>query len=156
MLLGIVLLFVCLGGERLEIAAQEAQAPQTIDQARGLIKEGKYAQAEALARRLLAEAEVTFGADSLKTAEVLDVLVEALFRGGKAKQPESREFAERAIAIKKNILGPDHPEVAVSLNNLAIILNIIGDYAGARPLFEQALAIREKALPLITRRWQEA
>jgi tetratricopeptide (TPR) repeat protein len=127
--------------------AQETQALQNLDNIRELIKNGKYAEAETLARKLLAENEVTFGADSVKTAEVLDVLVEALFRGGKAKQPESREFAERAIEIKKNILGSNHPEVAVSLNNLAIILNIIGDFAGARPLFEQALAIREQALP---------
>jgi Flp pilus assembly protein TadD len=33
-----------------------------------------------------------------------------------------------------------------SLNNLAILLQSQGDYAAARPLFERALAIREKVL----------
>jgi Tetratricopeptide repeat len=35
---------------------------------------------------------------------------------------------------------------ATSLNNLAHLLHDQGDYAGARPLSERALAIREKAL----------
>src|SRR5262249_54579840 len=43
-------------------------------------------------------------------------------------------------------LGPDHPLVAEILGNLASLLSDTGDYAGARPLFERALAILEKAL----------
>ncbi len=129
-----------------ETPAQQTQASENLDKVRDLIKDGKYAQAETLARRLLAEIEATAGSDSLKIAEVLDVLVEALYRGGKAKQPGSREFAERAVEIKKNILGPNHPEAAVSLNNLAILLKDMGDYAGARLLYERTLTIREKTL----------
>jgi tetratricopeptide (TPR) repeat protein len=34
----------------------------------------------------------------------------------------------------------------MSLNNLGLLLKTQGDFAGARPLFERALAIREKAL----------
>jgi len=125
---------------------QEIKAPQNLEKARQLIKDGKYAEAETLARELLKQAEAALGADSLKTAEVLDVLVESLFRGGKARQPESRKLAERAIEIKQKLLGPDHPEVAKSLYNLAALLLQLPDYAGAKPLFERALAIREKAL----------
>src|SRR5439155_366580 len=36
--------------------------------------------------------------------------------------------------------------VAASLNNVARVLEETGDYAGARPLYERALAIKEKAL----------
>ena len=43
-------------------------------------------------------------------------------------------------------LGPEHPDTATSLNNLALLLQAQGDLAGARPLYERALAIREKAL----------
>ncbi|MGB6697833.1 MAG: tetratricopeptide repeat protein [Methylocella sp.] len=43
-------------------------------------------------------------------------------------------------------LGPEHPDTAQSLNNLALLLQNQGDLAGARPLHERALAIREKAL----------
>ena len=36
-----------------------------------------------------------------------------------------------------------HPEVANTLNNLGILLKDLGDFAGARPLHERALAIYE-------------
>ena len=42
--------------------------------------------------------------------------------------------------------GPEHPDTATSLNNLANLLYSQGDYAAARPYFERALAIREKVL----------
>ncbi len=113
---------------------------------RDLIKKGRYADAEALARPLLAEAETAADGDSLRFADVLDVLVEALWRGGKAKDPSSRERAEHAIRIKEKALGPDHPGVAQSLNNLASLLRVAGDYARTRPLADRALSIREKAL----------
>jgi len=43
-------------------------------------------------------------------------------------------------------LGPDHPDTALGLNNLATILEAIGEYEKACPLYERALAIREKVL----------
>jgi Flp pilus assembly protein TadD len=36
--------------------------------------------------------------------------------------------------------------MATTLNNLALLLKAQGDHAAARPLFERALVIREKAL----------
>ena len=44
------------------------------------------------------------------------------------------------------MLGPDHPSVATSLNNLALLYYTQGDYAKAEPLYKRALSIREKAL----------
>jgi CHAT domain-containing protein/TolA-binding protein len=129
-------------------AAQETPVQQTqnLDKARELIKDGKYAKAETLARELLKQVEATPDTDSLKVAEVLDLLVEALYRGGKANAPESRRFAERAVAIKEKAFGPDHPEVAISLNHLANLLYYAEDYARAKPLYERALMIGEKTL----------
>ena len=43
-------------------------------------------------------------------------------------------------------LGPDHPNVATSLNNLAVLYKTQGRYADAEPLYKRSLAIREKAL----------
>jgi tetratricopeptide (TPR) repeat protein len=43
-------------------------------------------------------------------------------------------------------LGPEHPDTATCLDNLAGLLKEQGDLAGARPLYEHALAIREKVL----------
>jgi len=43
-------------------------------------------------------------------------------------------------------LGPEHPDVATSLNNLAELLRAQGKYAEAEPLSRRVLAIYEKAL----------
>jgi tetratricopeptide (TPR) repeat protein len=62
-----------------------------------------------------------------------------------ARLSEARPLAERALAIAEAALGPDHPEVAADLNNLALILRDLGQLAQARPLAERALAITEAA-----------
>jgi tetratricopeptide (TPR) repeat protein len=64
--------------------------------------------------------------------------VQAQFTGARA-------LLERALAIDEAAYGPDHPAVAAALNNLALILQALGDLAGARPLQERALAIDEAA-----------
>ncbi|HMG73972.1 MAG TPA: CHAT domain-containing protein, partial [Pyrinomonadaceae bacterium] len=43
-------------------------------------------------------------------------------------------------------LGPEHPDVAQSLNNLAELYRAQGDYGRATPLCQRSLAILEKAL----------
>ena len=42
------------------------------------------------------------------------------------------------------MLGTRHPDTANSLNNLAMLLYAQGDYAAAKPLLEQALAIHKE------------
>jgi tetratricopeptide (TPR) repeat protein len=44
------------------------------------------------------------------------------------------------------VLGADHPDTALSLNNLGGLLQGMGDYAEARPYYERALAINEAVL----------
>ena len=53
---------------------------------------------------------------------------------------------ERVLAINEKALGPQHPNTAMSLSNLATVYNSMGDYAKALPLYERAMAINEKAL----------
>ena len=80
-----------------------------------------------------------------QVADLLDRL--ASYRhGALAAYTQARPLYERALAIREKVLGPDHPDTAASLNNLACLLQDQGDLAGARPLFERALAIREKVL----------
>ncbi len=52
----------------------------------------------------------------------------------------------RALAIRERALGPDHLDVATSLNELAVLYEHQGRYAEAEPLYLGAIAIREKAL----------
>jgi CHAT domain-containing protein/tetratricopeptide (TPR) repeat protein len=50
----------------------------------------------------------------------------------------------RALAIREELLGPEHPDVAFSLNNLGYLKWELGNYEAARPLMERAIAIKEK------------
>jgi len=54
--------------------------------------------------------------------------------------------AKKALEVAEDNVGPGHPDVATSLNNLAMIYNAQGQYAQAEPLLKRALAIWEKAL----------
>ena len=56
------------------------------------------------------------------------------------------EALRSALATCEKGLGPDHPDTATSLTNLARLLPARGDLAGSVLLHCRALAIREKAL----------
>jgi tetratricopeptide (TPR) repeat protein len=64
----------------------------------------------------------------------------------KAGTGRPRLFTQRALAIREKALGPEHPDVATSLNNLGALYYAQGQYEKAEPLYQRALAIREKAL----------
>jgi CHAT domain-containing protein/Tfp pilus assembly protein PilF len=76
-------------------------------------------------------------------ASVLIAKVLQLSQAG--KYSEAIPLAQRALAIREKALGPDHPDVAASLNTLANLYVKQGRYADAEPLTKRALAIREKA-----------
>ncbi len=42
--------------------------------------------------------------------------------------------------------GPDHPDLATDLNNLALLYEAQGRYAEVEPLYQRSLTIVEKAL----------
>ncbi|MCB9112485.1 MAG: tetratricopeptide repeat protein [Anaerolineales bacterium] len=50
---------------------------------------------------------------------------------------------ERALKIDEAAFGPDHPKVAIRVNNLGSVLQALGDHAGAKAAFERALKIDE-------------
>jgi len=53
---------------------------------------------------------------------------------------------ERALAIREQVLGPAHVDVAETVNALGELYYLQGRYTEAEPLYHRALAIREKAL----------
>ncbi len=65
---------------------------------------------------------------------------------GQGRYAEAEPLYKRSLAIREKVLGPEHPGVAQSLNNLAALYKAQGQYAEAEPLYQRALAIREKAL----------
>jgi len=54
--------------------------------------------------------------------------------------------AKEALDVAAENVGWQHPDVAISLNNLATLYTDLGNYAEAEPLYKRAMAIREKAL----------
>ena len=59
---------------------------------------------------------------------------------------QSQSLHELALAIRVQVFGSDQPDVAESLNVLALLARILGDYVQAEGFHRQALAIREKTL----------
>ena len=54
-------------------------------------------------------------------------------------------LVRRALAINEKSFGPDHPDVARDLNNLALLMTATNRHAEAEPLVRRALAIAEKS-----------
>jgi tetratricopeptide (TPR) repeat protein len=63
-----------------------------------------------------------------------------------ARYGEAEAFYKHSMLIRERELGPDDHEVAISLNNLAILYKEQGRYAEAEPLYQRALGIWEQAL----------
>ena len=53
---------------------------------------------------------------------------------------------DEALSISHLVLGVDHPNTAVSLNNLALMRGIQGRYTEAAPLLKEAVEIMERVL----------
>jgi hypothetical protein len=66
--------------------------------------------------------------------------------GHEGKYPQAVQADNRALAIQEKALGPQHPDVAKTLNNLGIMYWHEGKYLQAEQAFDHALAIKEMAL----------
>ena len=62
------------------------------------------------------------------------------------KYAEAVPPAEEALRVAEATFGPEHGNLAASLNNLAVLYLEQARYADAEPLFKRALATLEKAL----------
>jgi serine/threonine-protein kinase len=62
------------------------------------------------------------------------------------RYPEAWEKATRALALREKALGPEHPDVASSLQQLSSIAWWMGKYPQALEQAERALALKTKAL----------
>jgi CHAT domain-containing protein/Tfp pilus assembly protein PilF len=85
-------------------------------------------------------------ADERELEEARRLIEEARGLRQKGKYDEALIPAERALAIRERVLGPEHTAVADALHLLAVIYDDKNEYAKAEPLNLRALDIREKAL----------
>ncbi len=69
------------------------------------------------------------------------------FRSSKSNgRAESEPFYLRSLEISEKRFGPEHPQVALSLDHLADLYRAQSRYDEAEPLYRRALKISEKAL----------
>jgi class 3 adenylate cyclase/tetratricopeptide (TPR) repeat protein len=64
----------------------------------------------------------------------------------RGRYAEARELHEHALVIAERAFGPEHPNVAQSLNALAVAYWFAGRYAEAKELSRRGLAIRERVV----------
>jgi tetratricopeptide (TPR) repeat protein len=76
------------------------------------------------------------------TARLMSVL--ALLFSVKALYAEAEPLMRRALWIDEKGFGPEHPNVAADLNNLAHLLQATNHLSEAEPLMRRALSIDEK------------
>ena len=93
---------------------------------------------------LLLATPPVFAQDAGKDWDALNKEVLELYRTG--KYDRAVVVAKKALEVAEKSLGPNHPDVATSLTNLAMLYTAQGQYAQAEPLYKRALAIVEKAL----------
>jgi tetratricopeptide (TPR) repeat protein len=64
----------------------------------------------------------------------------------RAEYSEAKPLLERALALAEKRLGPDRPDTALSLRNLAEVLREQGDLTGAQALHDRAVRVYETCL----------
>ncbi len=70
----------------------------------------------------------------------------SVYLRARAEYGPAESLSKRALSIWENAVGPEHPEVANSLNRLALVYWNQGRYAEAEPLYMRARVIQEKVL----------
>ncbi len=72
--------------------------------------------------------------------------VMATYLQERGRYADAEPLSQLALRIREQQLGPEHPDVATSLNNLANLYSQQGNDTMAEPLFQRALRIRERLL----------
>jgi tetratricopeptide (TPR) repeat protein len=115
------------------------------DLARALYHQGRYAEAEPLAKWALSVRE----ADSSAKPETLFqcVYMLALIEGAEGHYRDAEPLFRRAIALQEKSLGSEHVNLALTLEQLAGVYAEMQRYTQAEALYERVIAIRERSMP---------
>jgi tetratricopeptide (TPR) repeat protein len=87
---------------------------------------------------------LTFTRTDTLIAAVGTELAEHLYYMG--EYSTARPLYERALAIREQVLGSNHLDIALSLSKLSGLLQVTREYTQAQPLFERAIGIYEQVL----------
>lgn len=133
-------------------AAARASDAAPAESARAALNDGRFAEAEAVARALVARGAAALAAGESadvarldEHARALDLLVEAMWRGGQSGAESTLALAEKVVALRENASGSARLGLWQSLDNLATIHRERGDYGAARAALERAVAVCDSA-----------
>ncbi len=127
---------------------QEARWRDLHDAGSKALERGNFAEAERLFKDELAVSRSLPGRAVVMAASY-DDLASLYFSTGRYAQAEP--LIRRALAIREEAQGKEHPNVVSDLNSLAVLACAGGRLAEAESLHRRALALREKALGPTTR-----
>jgi CHAT domain-containing protein/tetratricopeptide (TPR) repeat protein len=133
-------------------ATPEAAFQEQLASIKVLEQAGQYAEAIEAAKALVPAAEEAFGHESLEVADALAALLTVSDRAvNRGKLPQVSRAAllpaaERCLAIRERLLGPDHVLVAEALAQLGWAHWSRGDFRQRRDLMARALTIYEARL----------
>jgi tetratricopeptide (TPR) repeat protein len=114
-----------------------AKATQLHREGARLMVEGRQDEAERHLRMALANLET--GEDGIEFAAIAHDLGSLL--AGRMEVDEAAALYERSLAARRRILGRDHPDVAATLHNWAVLCQSAGRLEEANVLWDQAGAI---------------
>src|SRR5215470_9683663 len=81
-------------------------------------------------------------AAALKEAGTLAKKAAVLYDAG--KYAEAAPLYLQSLSIREKVLGPEHADVAMTLNSLALVYQMQSRSAKAEPLFKRSVAVYEK------------
>ncbi|MGD1224843.1 tetratricopeptide repeat protein, partial [Streptomyces krungchingensis] len=67
----------------------------------------------------------------------------AFYLRARGQASQALPLAERALAVSEAVFGPEHPDTAIRLSNLASTFSALGRHGEALPLAERVLAVSE-------------
>jgi tetratricopeptide (TPR) repeat protein len=128
-------------------AEREQWEQQAIDLLEHVFPEVEYATWRECERLLPHVLLCLHRAGSAMKSPVLALLAfrAARYLRARGRYAEAEPLFQRALHIREQTSGPEHPDVALSLLYLAILYREQGKYAEAEPLFLRALYIWEQA-----------
>ena len=108
-----------------------------------LIRDGHFADAEAMARHELADAEASAGPDSKAVAKALRSLLDACVDADRVKDAKDLALADRALTLTAELYGANSLEMARVLRSAAELAWRDEDLAKASDLMRRGVRIHE-------------
>jgi len=104
---------------------------------------GKHAEADTWARTALALLERSQGGQALEADVRINI---AVLRSVQGRYDEAREQAQQALALRRSVMGDEHPLTASAHHTLGVVHKKRGDYGLALREYERALAIHKASV----------